>query len=94
MGLPVITASLVVVAVVAVGVGLAMRPGNWSSIVMFLLGAGTIVLGLRVQSSSASSAFIVGTKHLHAGLVVAVLAGLLLIGAGAADAISSRTTAQ
>jgi len=90
MGLPLVTAALVVMAVAALAAGLAMRPGDWSSITMVLLGAGTIVLALVVHHSATSGAVIAGTKPFQAGLAVALLAGLLLLGAGVVDGIGSR----
>jgi len=94
MDLPLLTVALIVIAFAAVLLGLAMKPGDWSSIIMVALGAGAIVLGIVAQHSAAEGAVIAGSQRLHAGLIVAILAGLLLLGAGAADAISSRSSRQ
>jgi hypothetical protein len=93
MGLPVMTAAVVVVAIGPIAVALAMRPGDRSSLALIILGAGAVVLGFLVGLSARAEALVVpSAQRLHApGVVVAAIAGLLLIGSGVADAISSRS---
>lgn len=94
MGLPLLTAALIVIAVGAVLLALVMKPGDRSSIIFIILGAGVILLGLVAQHSGAAGVVIASRNSSHVGLIVAVLAGLLLLGAGVADAVSSRSSSQ
>ena len=52
MGLPVMTAAVVVVAIGPIAVALAMRPGDRSSLALIILGAGAVVLGFLVGLSA------------------------------------------
>jgi len=78
MGLPVLTAGLVVLALTAAFSGYLLDRGDWPTRLVTASGMGIVVLVLLVQQSAATGVLAVSTWHIHTGNAVAIGAGGLI----------------
>lgn len=78
MGLPLLLAGLVILALLATLMGLMLDHGDWPSRVITASGIGIVVLVLAVQVNPATSVVIASSRHIHSGNAVAIVAGALI----------------
>ena len=78
MGVPFQMAGLVVLALLALLMGLSIDHGDWPARIVTASGIGIVVLVLIVQLNPATSVLIVSSLHIHLGNAVAIVAGALI----------------
>lgn len=78
MGIPMLMAGLVILALLAPLMGLILDHGDWPARIITLCGIGIVVLVLVVQLNPATSVLIASSLHIHLGNAVAIVAGGLI----------------
>jgi len=78
MGLPALTAGLVVFALATPILGLLLDRGDWPACLIAASGIGIVILVLLVQHTAATSVFVASSLHIHTGNALAIVAGALI----------------